>query len=60
MENKLKFKSASESDIEMPFNSGYPVVMEMLSTSETCTLIVKDPSSAMTTIEFIGGRERRG
>lgn len=60
MENRLKFKSPSGVSVTVDFDASHPVVLEVISADTESTVIVKDPTNQTATVEFIGGRERRG
>ena len=60
MAHVLKFKKAIGTFEEVEFDPTHPVTLEVESATTASTVKVKDPTPQTDTVEFIGGREKRG
>lgn len=59
MESKLKFKTTAGTEVQLPFDPAFPVVIEVISADKVSSVTVKDPTGVSSTQEWVGGMKKR-
>lgn len=60
MESKLKFKTPDGAIVNLDVDITYPIVLSVNSNTAESSVSVNSPDGTNATVEFIGGREKRG